>query len=60
MYKRQESGLHEALKYLKVGDKAIIILPHFAAHGILGDMNKIPPLSTVVYDIEVLDAKYPL
>lgn len=54
-----ESGLHEALKYLHVGDKAIVILPHFAAHGLLGDMNKIPPLSTVVYDIDVLYAKFP-
>jgi len=52
-----ESGLHEAVKYLHVGDKAYIILPHFAAHGLLGDMNKIPPLSTVLYDIHVLDAK---
>ena len=52
-----ESGLHEAVKYLHVGDKAYIILPHFAAHGLLGDMNKIPPLSTVLYDIHVVDAK---
>ena len=27
-----ESGLHEAVKYLHVGDRAYIILPHFAAH----------------------------
>ena len=52
-----ESGLHEAVKYLHVGDRAHIILPHFAAHGLLGDMNKIPPLSTVLYDIYVVDAK---
>jgi FKBP-type peptidyl-prolyl cis-trans isomerase FkpA len=52
-----ESGLHEAVKYLHVGDRAYIILPHFAAHGLLGDMNKIPPLSTVLYDIYVVDAK---
>ena len=52
-----ESGLHEAVKYLNVGDRAYIILPHFAAHGLLGDMNKIPPLSTVLYDIYVVDAK---
>lgn len=52
-----ESGLHEAVKYLHVGDKAYVILPHFAAHGLIGDMNKIPPLSTVLYDIHVIDAK---
>ena len=54
-----ESGLHEALKYLHVGDEAIVILPHFAAHGLLGDMNRIPPLSVVVYDITVVDARIP-
>tara|TARA_B110000285_G_scaffold66984_1_gene76893 strand:- start:133 stop:636 length:504 start_codon:yes stop_codon:yes gene_type:complete len=52
-----ESGLHEAVKYLHVGDRAYVILPHFSAHGLLGDMNKIPPLSTVLYDIYVVDAK---
>lgn len=51
-----ESGLHEALKYLHVGDKAYIILPHFAAHGLIGDNYKIPPLSPVLYKIEVVDA----
>jgi len=54
-----ESGLHEALKYLHVGDKAYVILPHFAAHGLIGDNYKIPPLSPVLYKIEVLDAKFP-
>jgi len=52
-----ESGLHEGVKYFHVGDKGYIILPHFAAHGLLGDMNKIPPLSTVLYNIHVIDAK---
>ncbi len=53
-----ESGLHEAVKYLHVGDKAYIILPHFAAHGLLGDMDKIPPLSAVIYNVTLLDAKH--
>lgn len=54
-----ESGLHEALKYLHVGDKAYIILPHYAAHGLLGDMNKIPPLSAVIYNVNILYAEFP-
>lgn len=52
-----ESGLHEAITYMKVGDKAYIILPHYLAHGLLGDMEKIPPLSPVLYDIELLSLK---
>jgi gliding motility-associated peptidyl-prolyl isomerase len=49
-----ESGLHEALKLLRQGDKAKIILPSHLAYGLTGDMKKIPPYSTLVYDIEVL------
>lgn len=52
-----ESGLHEAITYMKEGDKAFIILPHYLAHGLLGDMDKIPPLSPVLYDIELIAVK---
>lgn len=52
-----ESGLHEAITYMKEGDKAYIILPHYLAHGLLGDLDKIPPLSPVLYDIELLYLK---
>ncbi len=50
-----ESGLHEALTHLRKGDKAIILIPSHRAHGLLGDQEKIPPLSTVIYDIQILD-----
>jgi len=50
-----ESGLHEAIKYLKLGDKARLILPSHLAHGLIGDQDKIPPLETVVYDIHLLN-----
>ncbi len=49
----KESGLHEAMKLLKPGSKAIIILPSHRAHGISGDSEKIPPLTTVVYNLTV-------
>jgi FKBP-type peptidyl-prolyl cis-trans isomerase len=52
-----ESGLHEAIKYLKVGDKAKIIIPSHLAFGLTGDSDKIPPLSPIVYDLEVLDTQ---
>ncbi|MFN4123012.1 MAG: FKBP-type peptidyl-prolyl cis-trans isomerase [Flavobacteriales bacterium] len=49
-----ESGLHEGIKLMKAGGKAKFILPSHLAHGLLGDKDKIPPLSPVVYDIELL------
>lgn len=52
-----ESGLHEGVKYMKVGDKAKLIMPSHLAHGLLGDMSKIPPRAPIVYDIELLRLK---
>ena len=52
-----ESGLHEGILLMKVGDKALFILPSHLAHGFTGDENKIPPKSSVVYDIELLELK---
>ncbi len=52
-----ESGLHEAITYLKVGDKANIIIPSYLAYGLVGDLDKIPPKSTVVYHLELVDVK---
>ena len=49
----KESGLHEAIKLLKPGAKAVIILPAHRAHGVSGDMDKIPPLTTVIYNLKV-------
>lgn len=52
-----ESGLHEALTYLKEGESAYVVLPHYLAHGLVGDLDKIPPLSPVLYDIELVQIK---
>lgn len=49
-----ESGIQEALKLLRHGDKAILIIPSHLAHGIVGDMSKIPPLSTLIVDISIV------
>ncbi len=49
-----ESGLHEAIQFMKVGDRAKIILSSHRAHGLTGDNNKIPPRSSVVYDLHLL------
>ncbi len=52
-----EIGLHEALKYMRVGDKAKVILPSHLAFGGSGDRDRIPPKSSVVYDIELVGLK---
>ncbi len=49
-----ESGLEEGILLLHEGDKARLIMPPHRAHGLLGDMNKIPARSIIVYDIELL------
>ncbi len=52
-----ESGLHEGITYMHVGDKAKIIIPSHLAHGLSGDQDKIPSKSTIIYDIELLELK---
>ena len=52
-----ESGLQEALTYMKEGDKAKVIIPSHLAHGLAGDLKKIPYKSTIVYDLELVDVK---
>jgi FKBP-type peptidyl-prolyl cis-trans isomerase FkpA len=49
-----ESGLEEGILLLRVGDKARFIMPPYRAHGLLGDMKKIPARSIIVYDLELL------
>jgi hypothetical protein len=46
-----ESGLHEAIQLLSPGDSALFIIPSYRAHGLVGDMDRIPMRSTVVYRI---------
>ena len=52
-----ETGLHEALTYMRVGDKALIILPSHLAFGFVGDNSKIPPRTSILYDIELLSLR---
>lgn len=52
-----ESGLHEGIQLMHVGDKAVFIMPPHLAHGLLGDDKKIPPLSCIVYEVELLQIK---
>ncbi len=49
-----ESGLHEGIQLMNTGCKARFILPSYLAHGLMGDNDKIPPMSPVVYEVELL------
>ncbi|MBK7945490.1 MAG: FKBP-type peptidyl-prolyl cis-trans isomerase [Flavobacteriales bacterium] len=46
-----ESGLHEAVQRLSPGDSALVIIPSYRAHGLVGDLDRIPPRTSVVYRI---------
>jgi len=50
-----ESGLHEGITYMRKGEKAKIIFASNLAFGLVGDMEKIPPQSPLIYDIELVD-----
>lgn len=52
-----ESGVQEAVKLLHVGDRAKLIIPSHIGHGLLGDQDKIPPLTTLVVDIYLMGIK---
>lgn len=52
-----ESGLHEAVQLMRQGEKAIFVLPSHLAFGLVGDRDKIPPKTAVVYEIEVAEVK---
>jgi len=56
-YDNVESGLHEGIKYMSVGDSAIFIIPAHLAHGITGDQAAIPSQATLVYFLKLIAKK---
>lgn len=54
-----ESGLHEAVQHLSPGDSAVILIPSYRAHGLVGDMDKVPPRSSIVYRIGLVSLAEP-
>ncbi len=50
-----ESGLEEAVLYLHKGDEAEVIIPSYLAHGLIGDGDKIPPLTPIIYNMKVIE-----
>jgi FKBP-type peptidyl-prolyl cis-trans isomerase len=53
----KESGLNEALKLMRTGERARLILPNHLAHGLVGDLANIPPLAILVLDVTLIDVQ---
>lgn len=49
-----ESGLHEAIQHLSPGDSAVVVIPSHRAFGLIGDQDKIPMRSTIIYHIRLV------
>lgn len=58
-YREITRGLDEGLYLMSEGDSAIFIIPPFLAYGLPGDGGKVPPRSSVVYKLKVLEIKHP-
>jgi FKBP-type peptidyl-prolyl cis-trans isomerase len=50
------SGLEQGVEMMRVGEKARFIIPPHLAYGLLGDENRIPARSIIVYEVELLRA----
>ena len=49
------SGLHRAVRMLGVGARARFVFPQRLAHGLRGDLDRIPPMSALVYTVEIIE-----
>jgi FKBP-type peptidyl-prolyl cis-trans isomerase len=56
-YDNVESGLHEGIKKMRVGEKALFILPAHLAHGISGDNAAISSQMTLLYNVHLVAKK---
>jgi FKBP-type peptidyl-prolyl cis-trans isomerase len=53
----RESGLNEVLKLMRVGETAKLILPNHLAHGMIGDLENIPPLAILLVTVELKELR---
>ena len=56
-YSKQMRGLNFAIKSLKVGDEAMIIIPSYLGFGLTGYIDLVPPHSTILLNIKLLNIK---
>ncbi|HBH07358.1 MAG TPA: hypothetical protein DDX92_12230 [Flavobacteriales bacterium] len=52
-----ESGIHEGIKYLSVGDSAVFIIPSALGHGVTGNQDRIPGDATLIVNIKLLSIR---
>lgn len=52
-----EPGLEEGILLMREGDRAKFVLPSHLGHGLVGDQDKIPAKTTLVYDVRLLELK---
>jgi FKBP-type peptidyl-prolyl cis-trans isomerase FkpA len=50
-----ETGLEIGILKMREGDKAKFIMPPNLAYGLLGDENKIPARTIIIYDVELMN-----
>lgn len=53
----QVRGLEEGIMLMSPGDKAHLIMPAHLGYGLSGDQGKIPPASSLFYDVELINVK---
>lgn len=51
------TGLHELVKYLKVGDQVKAVIPSYLAYGLIGDEKRIPRKASLVFDIKLKEIR---
>jgi len=52
-----ETGLHQLMPMLRVGDEVRVVMPSHLAFGFTGDSNKIPGDSPLYYEIKVVSVQ---
>jgi FKBP-type peptidyl-prolyl cis-trans isomerase FkpA len=50
-----ESGIQEGIKKMREGDRAKMVIPSHLAHGLVGDLAKIPPMAVIIVDIHLIE-----
>lgn len=50
-----ESGIQEAITYMRKGERTKCILPSYLGHGLIGDQYIIPPQAILYADIHLID-----
>ena len=56
-YSKQMKGVNYAIKLLKVGESAKIIIPSYLGFGVSGYGELVPPYSTLLLNIKLLNVK---